>query len=217
MKFKAVIFDLDGTLLDTLDDLADSMNAVLRDKGLPEHPVDAYRYFVGNGAAKLVFRALPEEQRNDAFIRECLALFRDAYGRGWKMKTRLYEGVPELLDALTRQRIPMCVLTNKPQDFAELCIREFMPQWHFAVILGQREGVPLKPDPAGPAEIGGRLSIPAENILYLGDSNVDMQTAVNAGMFPVGALWGFRSETELRNNGASEVISTPEDLMQWFD
>ncbi len=217
MKYKAVIFDLDGTLLDTLEDIADSLNRVLQDKGLPTHPTEAFRYFVGNGAAMLVSRALPPEKRNDELAADCLEAFRREYNRSWNMKTKPYKGVSELLDALTAKHIEMAVLTNKPQHLAELCIQEFLSGWKFAVILGQRDGIPMKPDPAGPREIVRYLDIPSQEFLYLGDSNVDMRTAVNANILPVGAMWGFRSEKELRESGAVEVIGRPTELLKFVN
>ncbi len=217
MKYKAVIFDLDGTLLDTLEDLADSLNRVLQDRGLPTHPTEAFRYFVGNGTAMLVSRALPPEKRNDDLTANCLEAFLREYNRNWNIKTKPYNGVSELLDALTAKHIEMAVLTNKPQHFAELCIQEFLSGWKFAVILGQRDGVPIKPDPAGTREIVRYLDIPPQEFLYLGDSDVDMRTAVNANMLPVGAMWGFRSEQELREAGAVEVIGRPTELLKFVN
>lgn len=215
MQHRAVIFDLDGTLLDTLADLTDALNRVLRDKGFPTHPPEAVRYFVGSGSAKLVSRALPAEKRNDVLAADCLSAFRRQYNRNWDAKTRPYKGVTELLDALTAGKIDMAVCTNKPQNFAELCIEKFLPSWKFAVILGQRDGVALKPDPAGAHEITRRLDLPAAACLFLGDSDIDMKTALNANMFPVGAAWGFRSEKELRASGAIEVINRPGALLEF--
>ena len=216
IRFKAIVFDMDGTLLNTLEDLADSMNQVLRDKGFPVHPTEAYFTLVGSGAAKLVARALPKENRNEETIKECLDAFRAEYDQKWNKKTTLYEGIPGLLDALIRMEIPLCVLTNKPQNFAELCVRHFLGRWTFAMVIGQREGVPVKPDPSGPREIAASLNIPPEEFLYLGDTNVDMQTAINGGMFPVGVLWGFRSEQELRESGAQAIIAKPMEVMKFF-
>jgi phosphoglycolate phosphatase len=213
MKYKAVIFDLDGTLLNTLEDLADSMNRVLDEKGLPIHPTEAYRTFVGSGAAELVSRSLPAEERNEELTAECLNEFRKVYSSNWKNKTRPYEGVPELLDSLTLKGIKMAVLTNKPQNFADLCIEEFLSEWEFAEIHGQREGLPMKPDPAGPRGIALRLNISPDECLFIGDSDIDMITAVNAGMFPVGALWGFRSEMELVKSGAAKVLHKPIEFL----
>jgi phosphoglycolate phosphatase len=216
MGYKGVIFDLDGTLLDTLEDLADSVNRVLQDKGFPTHPMEAFRYFVGDGAAMVVSRALPPEKRTE-LAADCLEAFLEEYSRNWNIKTKPYGGVSELLDALAAKSIEMAVFTNKPQHFAELCIQEFLSGWKFTAILGQRDGFPLKPDPAGPLEIARRVDIPSQEFLYLGDSDIDMKTAVSANMFPVGALWGFRSEKELRESGAVEVISKPTELLKFVN
>ncbi len=213
MAYKAGIFDLDGTLLDTLEDLADTMNRTLEERGFPTHPVWAYHHFVGNGAAKIVERTLPPEKRNRALMADCLKAFLKEYARNWNRKTKPYDGVPELLDALTSKQIPMAVFTNKPHDFSELCIQEFFSNWEFKAVFGQREGHPMKPDPAVPLKIAEHLNIPPQQFLYLGDSDADMKTAVNAHMLPVGALWGFRSEKELRESGAVEIIRRPAELL----
>lgn len=215
MAYKAVVFDLDGTLLNTLEDLRDAMNRVLEDKGFPTHSTDVFRYFVGNGAAMVVERALPPEKRDGALKKDCLAAFLKEYNKNWNIKTRPYKGIWEMLDGLEIKQIVMAVLTNKPQRFAERCIQEFFPHWQFKVVIGQREGFPLKPDPSGAKEISQRLDIPFNEFLYLGDSNTDMKTAVRAHMFPVGALWGFRPEKELRDAGAVEVISRPMELLKF--
>ena len=215
MKYKAVVFDMDGTLLDTLEDLADAMNRVLAARGLPVHPVDAYRLFVGSGAKNLVLRTLPQDRADMA--PGCLQDFLREYESNWQVKTRLYDGVAELLDALNARRIPMAVLTNKPQEFAELCMGAFLSDWDFALTLGQMPGVPVKPDPAGPRQVIRRLGVDPAEILYLGDTDVDMQTATGAGMFPVGVTWGFRSEEELRASGAAAILHHPLELLRLLD
>ena len=208
---------MDGTLLDTLADLGDAMNRVLAQRGLATHPVDAYRQFVGSGANRLVARALPAHEQGEEMITQCLQAFLREYEAGWRIKTGLYEGMAELLDALTARKIPMAVLTNKPQAFAELCMREFLSRWDFALIVGQMPGVPVKPDPTGPRQVIGTLGVQPEEILYLGDTDVDMFTAVNAGMFPVGVLWGFRPERELLESGAAATLAHPMDLLRFLD
>jgi phosphoglycolate phosphatase len=213
MKYKAVIFDLDGTLLDTLDDLADSMNDVLEARGFPVHDAEAYKTFVGSGAEKLVSRALPAEQRDDNIIAECLKEFRKNYSDNWNNKTTPYDGIPELLNELTDKGIKMAVLSNKPHQYTELCVKELLPDWDFKKVLGQREGVPIKPDPFAPLEISAFFDLPPQDFIFLGDSDVDMRTAVNAGMYAIGALWGFRPELELRKAGADRLIVHPIEML----
>ena len=213
MKFKAVLFDLDGTLLNTLDDLADSMNASLKRFGFPPHPVDNYRYLIGDGLVNLVSRALPEHDREVATINKIAATQREEYGRNWANKTRPYEGIPELLDALQELRITTCILSNKPNDFTHVIVQKFLSKWKFAAVRGQNKDTPIKPDPSGAVQIALELGLSTTEFLYVGDSNTDMETANAAGMFPVGVLWGFRSKDELINAGAKALIERPTDLL----
>ncbi len=217
MRYKAVLFDLDGTLLDTLEDLGDAMNQVLAKHGFPNHGLDTYRYFIGDGAAALVTRALPKEKRNDDRIRACLEAFREEYGRNWKVKTKAYEGVPEMLNELAARGLKMAVLSNKPDGFAKRSVSELLPTWTFDIVLGERKGVPLKPHSAGALEVAEHLNILPRHFLYLGDSAVDMKTAVAAGMVPVGVLWGFRPEQELREGGAYVCIKRPQEILNLLD
>lgn len=213
MPYKAILFDLDGTLLNTLDDLGDAANRVLAAKGFPTHTLDEYRYFIGDGTAMLITRALPEEQRSDDTIRACLEAFRQDYARNWKAKTRPYDGVTEMLEELAARGLKMAVLSNKSHEFTKRCVADLLPEWTFDVVLGQRGSVPLKPNPAGALEVAKRLNIPPPDFLYLGDSAVDMKTAIAAGMFPVGVLWGFRPVQELRENGAQALIERPSEVL----
>jgi phosphoglycolate phosphatase len=217
MIFRAVLFDLDGTLLDTLDDLADSANLALRRLELPEHPVEAYKQFVGGGIENLVRRAVPEDRRDAATLAECLKLTRENYAARWAEKTRPYDGIPELLDALAARGIPMAVFSNKPEDFTRLCVERLLAAWHFEMVLGATPALPKKPDPAGAHEIARHFQVALAEVLYLGDTDTDMQTAVAAGMFPVGALWGFRDAEELTANGARVLIERPLDLLPLLD
>jgi phosphoglycolate phosphatase len=209
MTYKAIIFDLDGTLLNTLDDLGNAVNRVLLDMGFLPHALDEYRSFIGDGVEKLINRALPEQNRNEDTIRTCLKAFREDYHKNWNVNTRPYEGIPELLDALKEKGLKVAVLSNKPDDTTNLCVTELLPGWQFDMVLGHRDGTPHKPDPAGALEISKRLNIPPSEFLYLGDSGVDMETAIAAGMFPVGVLWGFREADELKESGARALISHP--------
>jgi phosphoglycolate phosphatase len=212
-RVSSVIFDLDGTLLDTLEDLGDAVNRVLAARGFPTHPIESYRYFVGDGSAVLVERALPASVRSSEIYREILAAFLADYDQSWKIKTRIYDGIPEMLDSLTAQGIAMSVLSNKPHPFTVECVRELLSKWRFVSVLGLRPEVPRKPDPAGALETAQLLGVAPERILYLGDSGTDMKTAVAAGMFPAGALWGFRTREELMASGAAAVIQHPEELL----
>jgi phosphoglycolate phosphatase len=213
MNAHAILFDLDGTLLDTLDDLADSANFALRQLGLPERPVEAYKLFIGDGIENLVCRAVPEDRRNSATLAACVELTRGQYAVRWAEKTQPYDGVPGLLDALTTRGIPMAIFSNKPDEFTQLCAERLLAAWHFEVVLGASPALPRKPDPAGALLIAQRLQLPPSAIVYLGDTGTDMQTAAAAGMFPVGALWGFRGAEELLVHGAQKLIHHPLDLL----
>jgi phosphoglycolate phosphatase len=213
VRFDAVLFDLDGTLLDTLDDIADASNAVLLRHGFPAHPVSRYRYFVGEGAMNLIIRTLPESARTEDTVRRLYEEFRAEYAKNWNAKTRPYRGVPELLDALVERSVKIAVLSNKPDDFTQKCVGELLGAWAFNAVLGHRDGVPAKPDPNGAIDLAKTLSVSPARILYLGDSSIDMETALAAGMFPVGALWGFRTREELETSGACAVIGKPQDLL----
>lgn len=213
MPFAAVLFDLDGTLLDTLDDIADAANAVLASQGMPTYPAAAYKLFVGEGVKRLLEKALPADHRSPEAIARCAGLFNEEYSRRWSAKTRPYDGILPLLSSLREKQWPLAVLSNKPQAFTEQCVEHYFPAGTFTCVLGQREGVPPKPDAAGAIDIAHRLSLPPQKIAYLGDSSIDMQTAVAAGMFPIGALWGFRSREELLAHKAEAVIGRSEELI----
>ncbi|MDF2377608.1 MAG: HAD family hydrolase [Verrucomicrobiales bacterium] len=213
---KAVIFDLDGTLLDTLRDLADSGNAVLEARGFPGHPTDAYRTFIGNGMMNLVRDIFPEGHRpalggeTDAVLAE----YRAAYAGKWQNTTVIFPGVASLLDGLTKKQIPIGVLSNKAHDFTEKCVDAFLGDWKWDVVLGAREGIPKKPDPAGAVEAAGILGLDPDACYFIGDSDVDMMTAVNAGMRAIGVSWGFRPVEELKEAGAERILDQPGELLE---
>ena len=213
MRFKAVVFDLDGTLLDTLSDIASSCNEALATLGFPGHAVEDYRGFIGDGIRTLVARTLPEPKRDDETVTRCLALAKDAYGRRWNELTQPYPGIVELLDELSQRGIILAVLSNKPDDLTKSCIAQFFPAYNFAAVLGEQPGVPAKPNPSGALIICGTLSLRPSEILYLGDSAVDMETAHASGMFAVGALWGFRTQEELETSGAQVIVSHPSEVL----
>jgi phosphoglycolate phosphatase len=213
MRFSALMFDLDGTLLDTLTDIADSANQVLQSLGYPMHDVGDYRHFVGAGVRILFQRSLPENVVDDQIVTRCAEAFRDVYGQRWNVSTRLYDGIDTLLDHATACRLGMAVLSNKPDAFTKLCVEHYLAAWPLQPVVGQRDGIPPKPDPAGALEILQELQVPAERCLYLGDSDIDMQTATAAGLYPVGALWGFRSADELVRSGARRLVEHPNQLL----
>jgi phosphoglycolate phosphatase len=214
MLYRAVLFDLDGTLLDTLEDLGNGVNRILAKNGYPTHTLAAYRNFIGDGAATLITRALPEDKRNNATISACLEAFREDYNRNWNVKTKPYDGVPEMLETLKARGLKIAVLSNKLHDFTKRCVTALLSNWNFNVVLGHGDGIPLKPDPAGALEVADYLRIPPTDFLFLGDSAVDMKTAIAASMFPVGALWGFRPAEELKESGAKVLIEKPSEILQ---
>lgn len=213
MRFRAVLFDLDGTLLDSLADIADACNRTLAARGFPEHPRDAYRYFVGDGVRQLMVRALPPEARSAPVVAECMAAYAADYARSWNATTHPYPGVVELLEALRARGLQLAVLSNKPHAFTVDCVAELLAGQRFELVLGASERFPHKPDPRSALHVARTLALPPESFLYLGDTATDMQTAVAAGMFPLGALWGFRNADELVSAGAQALLASPGDLL----
>lgn len=213
MPYKAAIFDLDGTLLDTLEDLADSMNEVLTDFGMPVHPADPYRFYVGDGMVNLARRAAPPGT-GDETARRMAKLMDEKYAANWRRKTRPYAGVAEMLAAFGKQGVRMAVLSNKPDSFTRKIVEHFFPAGTFEAAFGARDSVPRKPDPAGAFEIARLFGLRPEEFLYLGDTNTDMQTGRAAGMYTVGVSWGFRPVEELRAAGAQAIIDRPEEALK---
>lgn len=210
MKFKTAIFDLDGTILDTIDDLANTMNYVLEINGYPLRTRDEVQARVGNGILNLIIKALPEavsEQRQ----KELLTEFREHYAIHCADYTKPYEGIPELLHSLKEKGVTLAVVSNKA-DFAvkELC-QQYFPGI-FDVTVGEREGVRKKPAPDSVNEVLRILKCNPEDAVYIGDSEVDVATAVNAKMAGLFVLWGFRSRETLLQAGAETLISKPEEL-----
>ncbi len=218
MPAQAVIFDLDGTLLDTLADIAGAANAALALEGFAEHPPAAYRQFIGDGVGMLFRRALPADQdHDDARIERCVTQFHATYATGWNVATQPYPGIADLLDTLTARQLPLAVLSNKPDEFTQLCTRHYLDRWTWAVIVGQRDGVPRKPDPTSALTIARNLGLAPADIVYVGDSSVDMRTARAAGMTAVGVSWGFRSVEELQATGAHAIIDHAAELLPLLD
>jgi phosphoglycolate phosphatase len=213
MTYKALVFDMDGTLLNTLEDLADSTNAALTAHGFSAQPTDAYRYFVGSGARNLVMRALPESNRDEATVDACLKHYKNHYETNWANKTHVYHGIGHLLNAIVEKGYLLAILTNKPQAFATQCVNHFLSDCEWAITQGQVEGVAIKPSAEISTRVTNQLGVKPEEVLYMGDSNVDMLTAKNAGYTSVGVTWGFRTEAELREAGAQHIVHSPAEIL----
>jgi len=211
---KLVVFDLDGTLINSLEDLADSANHVLLQHGFPTHPVDSYRYFVGDGVRKLIERILPEEERTDAQIEQCKAEFVDYYKIHMEDKTSVYEGIIELLKALKARGLKIAVATNKVHIAVAPLMAKYFPGIRFDSMIGQREGIPVKPHPQIMYDILKETGCQSSEALHVGDTATDMQLAHSAGVTPVGVLWGYRPLEELQEAGAKFIIEKPEELLE---
>ncbi len=216
MKFKAILFDLDGTLLDTLEDLADSMNQALSELGFAAHPVGAYKYFVGDGAVTMTRRALPQENRDETTTQKCYQAAKSYYSQRWAVKTRPYPGIAELLEGLQELGAAMAILSNKPDEFTQQMVTKLLSGYDFKIVRGADVDTPIKPDPTAALQIAEQMNIPPAEFVYLGDTDTDMKTANAAGMFAVGAVWGFRTVEELTENGAKVLVKNPVEVLGLF-
>lgn len=213
MQYKAAIFDLDGTLIDSLADLADSANEMLAGFGFPRHDLDKYRYFVGNGSRKLIERCLPAEKAADsAFVDEALAKYKLCYDRNLTHKTVCYEGIMDMLTALQAKHIPLGICTNKHQSAADIIVDKLFPKDMFVSVIGDCKDMPRKPDPQKVLLIAAKMGVKPADVAYFGDTSVDMDTANNAGMLPIGVTWGFRPQEELVEHGAKILLDTTMEL-----
>lgn len=211
--FKAVIFDLDGTLLNTLGDLADSVNEFLSKHDYPIHPVDAYKYFVGDGVRTLIQRVLPENVKNKTQIIRFIREYKEIYRSRMFLKTKPYDGVIGLLSELNVRSVPISVLSNKPHNETVLIIKKMFEKINFEIVMGVTDEKSKKPNPVNALFIADKLKIKSDLFLYAGDTATDMLTAKNAGMFGVGVTWGFRQRDELEENGAKIIINEPEEIL----
>lgn len=216
MSYQAVIFDLDGTLVNSLEDLADSANAMLHQLGYPTYPAEKYKYFVGNGSRKLIERILPAAERTPDRIDACLKLYQNIYDLGKINKTRPYPGIPELLSALHKRGLKLGVCTNKHVSAASIILEHFFSKDTFPDFVADRPGTDFKrkPDPAEVLKLAARLGVQPDQVAYLGDTSVDMETATRAGFLPVGCLWGFRTKEELLKSGAKILLAKPAELLE---
>lgn len=211
---KLVIFDLDGTLLNSIDDLGDSCNYILEKHGFPVHPLEAYRFFVGNGVVKLVERALPEDKREPLFIEKIRQEFVAYYSLHAEDKTAPYDGIIDMLKGLSSEGVMLAVASNKFIAGTTALVEKYFGDFKFVSVLGQREGIPVKPDPRIVYDIMVESGISdKKEILYIGDTATDMQTCINAGIKSVGVEWGFRPKSELIENGADYIVQKAQQIV----
>ena len=207
-----VIFDLDGTLLNTIDDLAEATNYALRELGYPQHGLWVYPDMVGNGVGRLMERALPEDARSEKTVKEMLVAFKRYYDDHCCDATKPYPGIPELLEELSARGINLAVTSNKYQEAVTKLIHHYFPTGNFRAILGNVDGIPRKPDPSIVFKALSMCPTPKSDVLYVGDSGVDMETARRACVESVGVGWGFRSIHELKEAYADHIVSTPSQI-----
>lgn len=212
MKCELIIFDLDGTLVDSIADIADAMNRVLEEFKYPTHSYESYKLFVGNGIKKLVIRSLPDYAQADDIVEKCLARMLDDYGQNYIKKSSLYDGIPALLDWIVERKIKFSILSNKEDTITQKVCEKLLAKWPFSMMMGATDRFPRKPDPTSALFIAESLGVNPDAVCYLGDSNVDMQTATKAGFTAVGVTWGFRSKQELVEGGAGYTIDKPMEL-----
>ena len=223
-KINAIIFDLDGTLLDSLPDIANSMNLALEEYGHPTHPIEAYKEFVGNGFRVLVQKALPADKRDDKEIFKFVKMFTEMYEKNWFVETKPFLGILHLIQTCVARKIKLSILSNKSHYFTKKVIRQYFRgaminqgKNPFGIYSGSHDDKPLKPDPTLALELAERLKVPVENIAFIGDSPIDMETAKNAGMIAIGAAWGYSGREALEKAGADVVLDSPVELATHLD
>ena len=205
MKFDAVIFDLDGTLLDSLEDIASAANLVLSELKKPTYPVTKYKELVGDGLAVLFQRALPECESQPELKADCMRRFESAYADCWNNQSKPYDGMVELLRILSERSVSLSVLSNKSDAFTKRCVQHFFGNIPFEHVLGQTERFPHKPDPSSAIWLPEQIGCNSDRIAYVGDTNTDMKTALGSGLYAIGVTWGFRPESELLAAGAMQI------------
>lgn len=215
-KISAIIFDLDGTLLNTLEDLATSMNVVLKRHQYKTYPINRYKIFIGEGIVKLAERSLAQQINNKVNVYDIVQEFVNEYENRLFDSTKTYNGIPLLLDKVTKLNIPMAILSNKRDYLTQKLAKKYFSKWPFKIISGAIDGIPKKPDPTLAIQIVDKLNVPAEECLVIGDTPADMEAALKAGMFPVGVLWGFRNKTVLSKAGAKILCKNPKEVFEFI-
>lgn len=211
---KLAIFDLDGTLLNTIEDLGRACNHALEQKGLPIHNMASYPFLVGNGVRNLILRAVPESYRTESYIDDILKVFKEYYNEHNCDYTAPYDGIPELLSQLCEMGVKVAVASNKYQQATEKIVKHFFPTVDFVTINGQQEGIPVKPDPSIVFDILAKAQITKDETIYIGDSGVDMETARRACIDSIGVTWGFRPEKELTEYYANHIVHSPSEILE---
>jgi len=214
MSIKGIVFDLDGTLADSIEDIAESMNQVLEEQNLAVHDITTYKSFVGNGIRKLVERSLPEAERTPELFAKNLSRMMEVYGANCINKTKLYPGVSDLLDQIQQKGLKIAVFSNKANDLTQKVVKVLLAKWEVEFVVGAGGDVARKPNPQGALMAAEKMGFTPKELMFVGDSGVDMETAKNAGMFGVGVLWGFRGAEELKTNGADAIISDAIELLK---
>ncbi len=214
-RIKAILFDLDGTLVNTLEDLAYGVNLCLEKRGMPTHPTEAFNYFAGNGIPVMVRRAMPEGTA-DELADELTSEFLSYYAEHYADRSYAYDGIIPLVARLKAAGYLTAVITNKADEVAKTVVDKCCPA-EFDAILGKRDGIPSKPDPTAAFMVMRQLGVQPSECVFVGDTGTDIKTGVNCGAFPVGVLWGFREQKELEENGAREIIAHPEELLPILD
>lgn len=213
-RFDGVIFDLDGTLIDSLEDIANAANETLRQLGKPICTLDSFKKHVGDGVSVLFQRALPETLNDPDLLAQCMATYQGYYDVGWDRATKPYPGITAVLDEVLRSGMRLAVLSNKPDHFTKRCVERFFPGVAFDHVVGHSQRFPRKPDPTSAKWIASELSQDSSRIAYVGDTNTDMKTAKSASLYAIGVAWGFRDVEEIRQAGAEVICYTAEDLQR---
>lgn len=213
---KLAIFDLDGTLINSIEDLSNATNFALKECGFETHLVEKFYYFVGDGANNLISRAIPEGSRSDETIKKVKGIFADYYSKNYCEKTYIYDGISELLKELQAKDIKFAVASNKPDEFTKIIINKLFGEDTFDFVQGNKDGVPHKPNPQIIDEIVSILEVDKHNCVMIGDTDVDIKTGKNAGIKTIGCLWGFREIEELKKAGADFIAEKPLDILKFL-
>lgn len=211
--FKGVIFDLDGTLVNSLEDISNAINVVLKQHGFPTHSVAVCQSFIGHGLRELVIKSLPKEHQNEEWVNRCLDEMMIEYRDNCTIHTKMFDGISDLLDSLTARGIKMAVFSNKADELTKKVVNDVMTKWNFEVVAGLKVEALKKPNPTVALEISEKTAIAVEDFIFVGDTDVDIFTAKSAGMHPVGVVWGYRSKEELTASGATFILEKPLDLI----